>query len=121
MHGALDRLDEDVLLLADGELDHAFRVQIIETCRRPHITDRRIVHAKSSALNEAPRLAGRAGESGKMGERRDGNAGSELRALYAKAGKSCRRCAFLEGAPSGFGGLLGCFTSMAKRRRFGGE
>src|SRR6267154_2731176 len=106
MHGALNRLDEDVLLLADGQLDHAVRVEIGETGRRAHIANRRIVHAKPATLNEASGLAGRTRESRKMGERRDGNPGSELRALDAKAGESRSRRAVFEGAARRFGGLF---------------
>src|SRR5262245_959806 len=117
----LDRPDEGVPLLAERELDDAFRREIGEGQFPPFIRHGHIVDLDAAALDLTPRLAGRGDEAGM------GTCGEHAPALFQlDAGDLDRRqrygdLALLEGRSRRLGGAVGGVASVHERGRFGRE
>ena len=108
--------DQNVLLLAERQLDHAVGREIGGRDDAPVVADRLVVDAHRAALDVTARLAVRGRKPGRDEQRQDADAGLELCPADLDRRQRIGGRAFLEGLARGFGCLLGGLRGHAASR-----
>ena len=118
---SLFRPQQDVLLLAERELDHAFRGEIAEAERGTLVRNHHVVDTQAPGLDLPAGLA-RRGHQPRLDEGGEhADAGFDLVPRDRDAQQVGGKRAFLEGLARGFGRGLGRLAAMDDRRDLGGE
>src|SRR6266403_5319884 len=106
----LSRLEQDVALFAEGELDHALRRKLLEREHHLLIADDRVVDTQPAALDLAPRLAIGRDKAGPDEQRQHADARFEFAARNFHAWQVFADGAFLKRFPGSlcsFSGRIG--------------
>ena len=110
--GRSGRSDENVLLLAERQLDHAVSCDVTGADQLTIVADHGIVEAHGTIFEKLPHLAVRFGQTGAHEQRENTDAGLELCRGHVDGRQVCGKCAFFKGLAGGFGRFLGCGAAM---------